>query len=102
MAKTNISLPHGEIAAFCRRNHIRKLSLFGSVLRDDFGPDSDVDVLVEFEEGRVPGLLRLVGMKNELSKIAGREVDLRTPEDLSRYFREEVVTSAQVEYVERQ
>ncbi|MBI5971223.1 MAG: nucleotidyltransferase family protein [Deltaproteobacteria bacterium] len=102
MAKTNITLPHGEIAGFCRRNHIRKLSLFGSVLREDFRPDSDVDVLVEFEEGRVPGLLRLAGMKNELSKIVGREVDLRTPQDLSRYFREEVVTSARVEYVERQ
>jgi len=102
MAKTNITLPHDEIAGFCKRNHIRKLSLFGSVLRDDFRPDSDVDVLVEFEEGCVPGLLRLVGMKNELSIIIGREVDLRTPEDLSRYFREEVVTSAQVEYVERQ
>ncbi len=87
------------IAEFCKRNHIRKLSLFGSVLRDDFSPDSDVDVLVEFEEGRVPGFIGFSGMEIELSALIGRKVDLRTPQELSRYFREEVVTSARVEYV---
>ncbi len=99
MAKLNITLPHGLIAEFCKRNHIRKLSLFGSVLRDDFSPDSDVDVLVEFEEGRVPGFIGFSGMEIELSALIGRKVDLRTPQELSRYFREEVVTSARVEYV---
>ncbi|MEK6791989.1 MAG: nucleotidyltransferase family protein [Deltaproteobacteria bacterium] len=102
MGKTlNINVPHDKIAVFCKLNHIRKLSLFGSVLREDFRPDSDVDVLVEFEEGHVPGLLRFIGMKNELSVIIAHEVDLRTPAELSRYFRDEVVSSAQVEYVER-
>ena len=93
-----IELPKSEIADFCRRHHIRKLSLFGSVLRDDFGPDSDVDVLVEFEHGHVPGLMRLAGMEIELTKILGgeRKVDLRTPQELSRYFRDEVLREAEV------
>lgn len=99
--KLNIDVPHDRVAVFCKRNHIRKLSLFGSVLRKDFSPESDVDVLVEFEDGHVPGLLRFVGMKNELSEIIAHEVDLRTPAELSRYFRDEVVSSALVEYVER-
>ena len=67
-------------------------------MRDDFGPGSDVDVLVEFEEGRVPGLITLSGMELELSELIGRKADLRTPEDLSRYFRKEVVESAEVQY----
>ncbi|MBI5827312.1 MAG: nucleotidyltransferase family protein [Deltaproteobacteria bacterium] len=98
MAKAHIDISKEKIAGFCRRNHIRKLSLFGSVLRDDFGPGSDVDVLVEFEEGHVPGLITLSGMEIELSGIIGRKADLRTPEDLSRYFRKEVVESADVQY----
>ncbi len=73
-----------QIAEFCRRNHISRLALFGSVLRDDFGPDSDVDVLVDFEEGHVPGFFGLSRMERELTSIIGRPVDLRTPEDLSR------------------
>lgn len=73
-------------------------SLFGSVLRDDFGPDSDVDVLVEFEEGHTPGFFGLARMQQELSGLFGREVDLRTPQDLSRYFRDEVTGSAAVQY----
>lgn len=97
----NINVPHDMIAVFCKRNHIRKLSLFGSVLSEDFRPDSDVDVLVEFKAGHIPGLLRFIGMKNELSGIIAREVDLRTPAELSRYFRDDVVSSALVEYVER-
>ena len=88
-----------KTADFCRRNHIRKLSLFGSVLRDDFGPESDIDVLVEFEAGHVPGFFRLFDMEEELSSLlGGRKVDLRTPEDLSRYFRDEVLAQSWVQY----
>ena len=88
-----------KIADFCRRNHIRKLSLFGSVLRDDFGPESDIDVLVEFEAGHAPGFFRLFDMEEELSSLlGGRKVDLRTPEDLSRYFRDEVLAQSWVQY----
>jgi predicted nucleotidyltransferase len=95
--KRNIQLPRDQIAEFCKRNHIRKLSLFGSALRSDFRPDSDVDVLVEFEPGHVPGLA-FFAMENELSEILGRKVDLNTPEWLSRYFREEVLSEAEVQY----
>jgi hypothetical protein len=95
---SNLSIPQDKIAAFCRRHHIRKLSLFGSVLRDDFGPGSDVDVLVEFEPGYRIGLIRLAGVEIELSQLLGRKVDLRTPAELSRYFRQEVVRSAEVLY----
>ena len=93
-----IPLDRRRIAAFCRRCQIRKLALFGSVLRGDFGPDSDVDVLVEFEPGAVVGLIRLAGIERELSDIFGRKADLRTRADLSRYFRDEVVRSAEVLY----
>lgn len=88
-----------EIADFCRRHHIRRLSLFGSVLRGDFSPESDIDVLVEFEPGHVPGFFALHDMEEELSALAGgRKVDLRTAEDLSRYFRDDVVAHAEVQY----
>jgi len=87
-----------RIAEFCRKHHIRRLAFFGSVLGDDFRPDSDVDVLVEFEPGQVVGLVRLAGMERELSAILGRKADLRTPQDLSRYFRDEVLASAEVQY----
>ena len=97
-AKRNLNIPKAEIAEFCRRNHIRKLSLFGSVLRDDFKPESDVDILVEFEPNFRVGLIRLAGMEIELSQILGRKVDLRTPADLSRYFRQQVLDSAEVQY----
>ena len=83
---------------FAGKHHIRKLSLFGSVLREDFGPESDVDVLVEFDPGQVVGLLRLAGMEIELSGILKRKVDLRTPAELSRYFRQQVLDSAEVQY----
>jgi hypothetical protein len=83
---------------FCRSNHIRKLSFFGSVLREDFGPDSDVDVLVEFEPGFTPGL-RFFELQYELSEILGREVELSTPGFLSEYFREQVMAEAEVQYV---
>jgi uncharacterized protein len=93
-----IAIDPEKLEEFCRRNHIRKLSLFGSVLREDFGPDSDVDVLVEFEKGHVPGLIGIAGMEIELAEIVGRKVDLRTPQDLSKYFRQEVVDSAVLQY----
>ena len=93
-----MSIDREAIADFCRRHHIQKLSLFGSVLRDDFRPDSDVDVLVEFDPGQPVGLIRLAGMERELSELIGRKVDLRTPADLSRYFRQEVVDTAEVQY----
>ncbi len=95
---SNIQLPHDKIREFCRKHHIRKLSLFGSVLRDDFRTDSDVDVLVEFEPGHVPGFITMAGMEIELSGILGRKVDLRTPAELSRYFRQQVLDTAEVQY----
>ncbi|OGQ53468.1 MAG: nucleotidyltransferase [Deltaproteobacteria bacterium RIFCSPLOWO2_02_FULL_53_8] len=98
MGKAHIDIPKDKITEFCRRNHIRKLSLFGSVLRNDFDQESDVDVLVEFEEGHVPGLITLSGFEIELSEIIGRKADLRTPEDLSRHFRKDVVESAETLY----
>lgn len=94
----NIVIPKDAIADFCERHHVRKLSLFGSVLRDDFGPDSDIDILVEFEPGHAPGLA-FFEMQSELSGILGREVDLHTPGFLSRYFRDEVLKEAKVQYV---
>lgn len=95
----HIDVPRHRLAEFCRRHQIRTLSLFGSVLREDFRPDSDIDVLVEFEDGHVPGLLGIARMERELSEIlGGRKVDLRTPEDLSRYFRQEVLAKAEVQY----
>ncbi|MSP59486.1 MAG: nucleotidyltransferase [Myxococcales bacterium] len=87
-----------QLAGFCRSHHIRKLSLFGSVQKGTARPDSDVDLLVEFDAGCTPGLIRLAGMENELSDMLGRKVDLRTPADLSRHFRDEVVQTADVYY----
>ena len=87
-----------QLAAFCQRHHIRKLGFFGSVLRDDFGPRSDVDVLVEFEPEHVPGLA-FFAMEGELSEIIGRKVDLHTPRSLNRYFRDQVLAEAQTQYV---
>lgn len=99
--RVRIEIPHEKLAEFCQRNHIRKLSLFGSILREDFGPDSDVDVLVEFEPGHVPGFIRLAGMEIELSAIlGGYKVDMNTPQCLSRYFRDEVLATAEVQYVQ--
>lgn len=101
MGKAHIDLPKEKIAEFCKRNHIRKLSLFGSVLHGDFGPDSDIDFLVEFDPDHIPGFITLAGIEIELSEILGRKVDLRTAQELSRYFRQEVVDSAEVQYAER-
>jgi predicted nucleotidyltransferase len=93
-----IQLPGEALEAFCRKHRVRKLSLFGSVLRDDFRPDSDVDVLVEFEPGAHAGFLKLAAMELELSSVLGRKVDLRTPGELSRYFRDDVLASAEVQF----
>jgi predicted nucleotidyltransferase len=98
MSQSHIDVPKGRIAEFCRRNHIRRLALFGSVLRDDFGPDSDVDVLVEFEPGARVGLMRLAGMEIELGDLLGHKVDLNTPGFLSCYFRDQVLAEAEVHY----
>ena len=98
MKQAHIDIPKERIAEFCRRNHIRRLALFGSVLRDDFGPDSDVDVLVEFEPGTRVGLLRLAGMEMELGALLGRKVDLNTPGFLSDDFRDRVLAEAEVAY----
>lgn len=95
---TRLPIDTKALAEFCRRHGIRKLSLFGSVLKGTDRPDSDVDLLVEFEEDSVPGFFRLVEMEEELGGMVGRRVDLRTPRDLSRYFRDEVVRTAEVQY----
>jgi uncharacterized protein len=89
-----ISLPYQELAEFCHQHHIRKLALFGSVLRDDFDSESDVDRLVEFEPGSTVTLLDMAAQEIALSAIIGRKVDLRTAEELSRYFRQKVVEMA--------
>jgi uncharacterized protein len=95
----DVTLPsHNDLVDFCRKNGIARLSLFGSVLREDFGPESDVDVLVEFEEGRTPGFFGIARMQEELTELFDRKVDLRTPGDLSPYFRDRVVASASVQY----
>ena len=99
--KSSIELPRDKIAEFCKRNRIRKLSLFGSALRADLRENSDIDLLVEFQPGPVPSLIDLARMERELSSLLdGRKVDLRTPQELSRYFRQEVLSSASVQYAE--
>lgn len=92
-----LPLDHAMIARFCRAHHIQQLALFGSVLREDFHPDSDVDVLVEFEPGHIPGLA-FFAMQEELSHLFGRRVDLNTLDDISPYFRDAVLREARVEY----
>ena len=98
MTRAQIDIPKEQIAEFCRRNHIRRLALFGSVLREDFTADSDVDVLVEFEPDARVGLLGLARMEIELSELLGRKVDLNTPGFLSPYFRDEVLAEAEAQY----
>ena len=96
-SRIRIEVPQEVLADFCRRNHIQRLSFFGSVLRDDFGEQSDVDVLVEFEPGRTPGFA-FFRMEEELSRILGRPVDLNTPGFLSPYFRDRILAEAEVRY----
>ena len=96
---TKIAIPQEKVRDFCRRNHIQKLSLFGSVLRDDFGSESDIDVLVEFEPGAGVGFFELYDMEKELSLMfGGRKVEITTPRSLSKYFRDSVLKNAEVQY----
>ncbi len=97
-AKPRIEIPKDKISEFCKRNHIKKLSLFGSALRDDFNRNSDVDVIVEFEPEAHIGLIKLAALELELSKILGRNVDLNTPGFISGYYREKVLATADVQY----
>lgn len=97
--RVRLTVPLERLADFCERHHIRRLALFGSVLRDDFTPESDVDVLVEFEAGSTPGFA-FVRMQDELSGILGRRVDLNTVNSLSKYFRDEVLAEAEELYVQ--
>lgn len=100
MSSERPEIPKELIRDFCKRHHIKKLAVFGSYLKEDFGPESDIDLLVEFDREHIPGLLDVAGMEIELSEALGRKVDLRTPQDLSRYFRDEVVARAEVQYAE--
>ena len=95
-----VPVDRSRLAVFCRKHKISRLALFGSVLSDSFRTGSDVDVLVEFQPGSIPGLFGIARMERELSTIFGREVDLRTPEDLSRYFRQSVLAEAEVQYAQ--
>ena len=92
-----IQIPRDRLVAFCRPNNIRRLSFFGSVLRDDFTPESDVDVLVEFEPGTRLGL-RFFTLEQELSELLAHKVDLNTPGFLSKYFRDQVLSEAEILY----
>ena len=98
MTYHGIDIPNDRIAEFCLRHRIRRLSLFGSILRDDFQPESDIDLLVEFEQGARVGMIRVAGMEIELSEILGRKVDLNTPGFLSPYYRDRILAEAQVQY----
>jgi predicted nucleotidyltransferase len=98
MFKLTDYISKAELETFCRRNHIIKISLFGSVLLDELKPDSDIDILVEFDKDHMPGLLDIAGMEIELTEMFGRKVDLHTPAELSRYFRNDVLEKARVEY----
>lgn len=99
MSQERPHIPKNLIEEFCRKHHIRKLSIFGSYLREEFGPESDIDFLVEFEDGHTPGYFELAGMEEELSDLLGGcKTDLRTPQELSRYFRDKVMAEAEVQY----
>jgi len=98
MFKLSDYIPQEELKTFCRKHHITKMSLFGSALRDELKPESDIDILVEFDQNHVPGLFDLAGMEIDMSEMIGRKVELRTPAELSRYFRDDVLKNAKVEY----
>lgn len=98
MKPERIGISKEQITEFCQKNHIKKFSFFGSVLRDDFRPDSDIDILIELDKKYRTGLMKMAGMMIELSKMLGRNVDLRTPDDLSDYFRDEVLQEAEAIY----
>ena len=101
MTYHGLEIPQERIADFCRKNHIRKLAFFGSIVRDDFRPESDVDVLVEFDPAHIPGLA-FFRMQEELTEILGRKVDLNTPNCLSKYYRDEVLAEAEVQFDQTQ
>ena len=94
----HIRIDDRDLAGFCRKNHVRRLAFFGSVLRGDFGPESDIDILIEFEPGHVPGLA-FFALQAELGGMLGRRVDLHTPASLSPYFRDQVMREAEPAYV---
>ena len=100
MYPNGFELPMNEISEICKRNGIRKLSLYGSALGEHFQPDSDVDLLVEFEPGQKVGMIRMAALARELSDAIGRKVDLRTEAELSRYFRAEVLENCEVQYAQ--
>jgi hypothetical protein len=97
MTYHGVEIPRAAITEFCRAHHIRRLALFGSILREDFGPESDIDVLVEFEPDSTPGFA-FFGLQDELSRMLGRRVDLNTPGFLSKYFRDQVLREAEAVY----
>ena len=98
MKPERISFTKEQITEFCQKNYIRKFAFFGSILRDDYRPDSDVDILVDLEPGAPIGLFEMADMELQLSDMVGRKVDLRTPQDLSKYFRDKVIEEAEVIY----
>jgi predicted nucleotidyltransferase len=98
MVNKQVTIPVTELVEFCQRHPIRKLSVFGSALRDDFSPNSDVDILVEFEPDARISFFDMVTMEMELTDLMGRKVDFRTPQELSRYFRQKVLDTAEVLY----
>jgi len=98
MDKPNIASHKNSIERFCKKNHICSLALFGSILTSSFGPKSDIDILVQFEKKHIPTFFDLVDMESELGAIIGHKVDLRLPNDLSPYFREEVISKAKTIY----
>jgi predicted nucleotidyltransferase len=99
--RTPIAVDREALADFCRRHHVRRLALFGSVLRDECGPASDIDVLVEFLPGRTPGL-GFFAIESSLAELFGRKVDLNTAQSLSRYFRDKVLAEAEVVYEQKE
>lgn len=98
--RSHIQIERNRIAEFCREHSIRRLALFGSVLTDEFRAESDIDVLVEFDSGRVPGFLGMAALELELTEMIGRKVDLRTSAELSRYFRDSVLATSEIQYAE--
>ncbi|MDF1592258.1 MAG: nucleotidyltransferase family protein [Desulfobacterales bacterium] len=96
----NINVPKQHLAAFCRKHHIQRMAIFGSTLYSSFNGNSDMDFLVEFEPDHIPGLFGIARMERELSELIGRKADLRTPEDLSRHFRQQVLEEADVQYAQ--
>jgi hypothetical protein len=98
MKPERVNLTEEQIAEFCQKNHIKKFAFFGSILRDDFRSDSDIDILIDLDYNYKTGLMKMARMERELSETIGRQVDLRTPEDLSDYFRDKVLSEAEVLY----